>query len=213
MPAPNPPQAKDRSYLKPGLPVFSFIYALYCDPEYSEAHSALFFEALRNDRHYLEYLNAYRRDPTRPFPRAILDLSEDVPHHGNKDQVTQRYLPTRAQAWDVMPYLVRELTGTAPPANEVAAEPAPGDAVDPSPAQPNADRPLISCLAAIFLNKDPLFRKNVNSFLAGFDIAPNAQRVLTTFSQTPEGTNLTEGQMLALTPHLVEEMILWPACW
>jgi hypothetical protein len=209
MPTPDP---KDVSYLKPGLPVFSFAYALYCDPAYGAAHSKLFFEAAASNRPYFGYLDAYRRDATRRFPKAVVDLSQAVSTSGNRDQATGRYLPTRAQAWDLMPFLVRELSGVLPPASQALVEPAPGPASPPSPAITNPDRPLFSCLAAIFINEAPLFRSDPTTFLAAFDLTPQARATLLAFSKAA-ASRLTEGQALSLTPDLVEETITWPASW
>jgi hypothetical protein len=194
------------------MPVFSFAYALFCDPEYSAAHSERFFQAQSKGQSYISYLDAYRRDSTRPFPKAVADGSQAVAKDGNRDQASGRYLPTRAMAWEVMPFIIRELTGTPPLPGEQTIPLVDGPPAPFTPAIINADRPLFSCLAAIFINQDPRFLSDTTSFLTGFQLPAASIPVLTAIGKSG-AAKPSEGQIMSLTPFLVEEMTSWPAPW
>ncbi len=95
VPLTNPvPGPESRNYHKPGLPVLSFSYALYCDTEFSLANYRIWAAARAEGRDYRGYLQPYRWDQLRHFPAAAIELiAEGVP-----DQARARIRPRRATA-------------------------------------------------------------------------------------------------------------------
>jgi hypothetical protein len=204
-----------RNYHQPGLPVLSFAYALYCDTEFSLASFKIWLEARIEGRDYRGYLEPYRWDQKRRFPmRAIELIAVDVEAAKKMDD-KGRYLPTDSQAEEVAGFLLREITG-APEAPMAPGEVPPPPAQTPPPPQlpasKSAERPLLSCLAVIFMNQDPTFRKSPTTFLAGYALTEQAKAVLLEFAKGG-ATFLTGRQGQALLPDLITEFVKPPACW
>lgn len=207
------PGPETHNYHKAGLPLLSFFYALYCDAEFSQANFDIWLAARLEGRDYRGYLEPYRWDQVRRFPVAAMDIiAVEVPKN---TPVPVRYVPTLEQCWELMAFLVAEVTGApeiplAP--GETPPSPAPSPPSPRLPAAHSGERPLLSCLAVIFLNQDPKFRSAPETFLANVGISESARAILTKFGNG-NTQFLSPGQGLALLPDLVAESIKRPACW
>ena len=138
-----------KSYCNEEFPVFSFLFALYCDPEFGKNDHELWeeslpsytegggyrrptLEELRRPGVYQGYFDFYTLNDKRQFPQgARRMIAEDIPllgyviqkspDEGNKFK--GYYVPTTALAADMVhKYLLPELTGAEVP-NEPALRP------------------------------------------------------------------------------------------
>lgn len=193
-----------RSYLRPGFPTFSCTYSLYCDHELAHQEHALWLA----DKTYRGYLAFYKSDPLRIFPEhAEVIIAEWVAD--NEPAPTGLLAPTREQCWEFMPFLIDELSGQPPEAPNPTPPP---PSVDRTPVSPSAERPLLSCLACIFLNNDQRFFTDTEAFLCDFGLRDESVKTLRAFAQNGSGF-LTRGQAMALSPALVDEFVKMPAVW
>lgn len=193
-----------RTYLRPGFPVFSFAYAWYADAEFSLEER----KQVAVDPTYRGFLDHYLNDPVRTFAPEARDLVSVV-IQGNPVEPKGGHRPTRAQSWALMPFIVAELAnlpGVAP-----STPPAPSP-FDRTPASRNAERPLLSCLACIFLNQDRRFKENVEEYLCDYGLGDESVATLRGFAASP-GDFLTHGQALSLSAALVDEFIRHPVSW
>jgi hypothetical protein len=208
--------AETRNYHRPGLPVLSFAYALYCDTEFSLANFKVWAAAKAQGRDYRGYLEPYRWDQKRRFPMRAMELiAADVPAARQQEASTGRYLPTNAQSEEVAAFLLAEITGAPEAPMEPGEVPPSEPTTSPPPLLPaskSGDRPLLSCLAVIFMNQDPSFRLSPTTFLADYALTPRAKDVLLDFGNGAANF-LTAQQGQALLPDLVAEFVKPSACW
>jgi hypothetical protein len=184
--------------------VLSFTYALYCDLELAQQEHAKW----ELDHSYRGYLDFYKADPTRPFPEQAEDIIAEWVSR-NPRTPTGLFMPTREQSWDFVPHLIDELTGkpVTPP-----SPPPPPPSVDRTPAAPSAERPLLSCLACIFVNQDQTYYADRERFLCDFGLRDESLRTLRSFAEL-QAPVLTPGQALSLSAALVDELVKMPAVW
>jgi hypothetical protein len=192
------------TYFKAGYPVLSFLYAMYTDSAVSDDAIARY----RRDHNDDGYLNPYRVDEQRPFPKGARDIIHvELPATRPEEGPKHVRRPDAALVEKAMPYLVAEMAKLPPQ---------PGDGVSPPPssapaskAAVNAEFPLVSCLGVIFLNQDPAFQTNPDRFLAQFNLPASVASLLKAFAAT--GTP-TADQAFALLPALTDELTS-KACW
>jgi len=220
---------KLQTYYQKEFPLLSFTYALYCDGEFRRREVAEW----RENHEYRGYLDTYHytagghaaasasgghnpRAAGRGFPAVTEDIIvNEVAAHGRRDSES-RYLPTREQAWVSALDLLSEIadreylvSGTKYAEHKSNSKEKP----QPAPAVPIADRPLISCLAVIFLDPERSFRAgDLDAFFDQFDLNPSDEKILRTFGRS-EDKFLKLGQALTLAPSLVEELLKPPGCW
>jgi hypothetical protein len=211
-------------YCNDDFPVLSFAYALFCDHKFrTTAHAEwlksleehapkgvrLTAEVLKNPKIYDDYLLQYIKNRGVKFPQEAIDfikvtVATNPPEKG-------LYAPTKEQgAWFANKFLVPELMGDAGrKAATAAATPAP-----PKPAKSNGERPLIACLAQIFVNvpPDPAFVTDPEKFLTQAGITKNEKDVLLQFHKG-KSKHLTKDQAEKLVPGLAREFSMDPYVW
>jgi hypothetical protein len=198
------------NYLEPGFPVLSYTYALYCDREFSNEEFERWLKAQREGKDYRDYLNPYTFD-ARPFPMAAETLiAEKVATQGIHNLSTGRYRPSILQAWEIMPHIVAEVANKPIQAlQRPAADIQPSRQAEP---KPSAERPVLSCLACIFVGKDLQWREAPTAFLDKFALTPDVRYVLQAFGNSRDPW-LSEGQAMAMGSSMVQELVAEPECW
>jgi hypothetical protein len=192
------PVPTNYTYLRTGFPVLARLYATYCDHAVGEAERRAW---LASGRTSTSYMDAYEADPSYPPILGAIYVAV-----GNNEPVVEHrenyYVPTRSQCEVIIPALVAELTRTPP--------------VDQNPgraqAKPSGERPLLSCLAMLFLNPTRPQEADAASFLDDFALPSQAYEVLLQFllAQKPFMT-VTEASWLV--PYLLDELTSRPMVW
>jgi hypothetical protein len=218
-------------YCNDDFPVLSFCYALYCDNDFSTKANTkwrqslglpvsgyaqapggnppkLTAEVLSSQKAYDGYLDDYRNNRKVEFPKkAINFIKVTVALNPPKGIL---YAPTKEQgAAFAKDYLVPELMGTAPVSHNAAATQRAGKR---EPAKENGERPLIACLARIFLNEDSTFKANPAKFLKDANIGTKENAALLAFGNAKR-KHLTEQEADDLVQGLANEFSEPPFPW
>jgi hypothetical protein len=210
----------DLNYCNDRYPVLSFAYALYCEagfrePERNEwrksAGAAAAYTPAILAGAYDGFLDYFSRDLDRGFPPAIRDLIRLQVPMNPPDFVDERgaFNPSPAQASQAAASILDELMGRAPGPNAAANA---GSRPARNKARINAQRPVLSCLAVIFLNQDPAFTNAPQDFLAGQELTPLERQALLQFGSSGR-TTLAESEAQALRPAIEDELQRFPSCW
>jgi hypothetical protein len=186
-------------YSRQGVPLLSFLFALHCDEKFSRKE----YERWLKDWEYDGYLKVYLRDMKRPFPALAIPLIKDVPKANIKDS-NGRYLPAKECAQEMSQMLAAELAYTATPSGNSA----PKDAAFRYPG-----RPLLSCLAMVYLNEDKAFWSSTDSFLADFKFDPAVQTIFKSLAKMDKPATMVVNDAAKLVPYLTKEFCAPPACW
>jgi hypothetical protein len=194
---PGPGGGEAGHFLNPDVPVLSFLYALYCDAEFSERE----FEIWKTDpSNYRGYFRDYIRVGGREFPRAAQELiAAQVPM--NRPVQGGRYKPTWDQAREcVNQYLVPELT--LQPENGQRNR-------SPRRATFNPDRPVLSSLGIYFLNLEERLPVELTQLGVPAEVAAVMRDVRWAF-----GRPYFELQQVAvLAPAIQKELTTGEAAW
>jgi hypothetical protein len=196
----------DRDYCNDDYPVVSFLFALYCDAEFSAIANQRFIES---EGKWDRYLDKYRKNIRRSFPPgAARVIHVEVPSNDQQPLGSGRYVPTREQCTAfIKDFLVPELA-LIPVAQ---ANQPPAD-LPLDPAFPNATRPVLSSLALIFLNRSR--QAQLDDVLQTRGVSPAARAVLERVQWTAEGRPyMTEKDVNDLEPALTDDMTRLPSMW
>lgn len=210
---PVPPVPFPVNYCNDNFPLLSFAYAVYCggntqsgvmEYENKQVRASLNLVAnyvpgtlpsvavAQDPAVYRGYLDYYTTNQARRFPGAsqqvvsVEVISNDVPFWNPPLNITR---PKPQQCSTYVQELVLELQGAAVP----QALPGENVAVNNAPRPPrknasrNDFRPMLSCLAVIFLNDDASFRQNPAAFLADYELSAAAVAALTAYGQRLAG--------------------------
>ena len=192
-----------KSYLNQDFPVTSFVYAIYCDVEYSKY---VVKKYIQNPEDWSP-LEIYTASTKRPFPEpAEVLLYEEVPSR-MKGYAPGTYNPPGGPAAKLfLKFVMPELTYQAG-ASEAAPQPPPNLAQ--FTAELTAERPLLSCLGQIFLNNntpfDPLTAPGIDD-----EVKAALSRVRRTANGRPY---LDPNDALALLPAFIDDVTAPPARW
>jgi hypothetical protein len=231
--APTKPYYKD--YCNDEFPVLSFSYALYCDPKFAEqahawwAHSVeskigkgvkLTAAVLAEHGIYDDYLDDYIQNRTRVFPYGAIEIiTEKVAANGSQYVQKGLYAPSPGQAKEfVEEYLVPELAGVRQDAamrkDAAVAKVKKDPGQERGHAEPNPNRPVLSCLAAIFVNPKGIesFRKAPDASLARFELTAAERETLMHFAKG-NGSHLTPAEARVFAPRLEDEFQRAPYVW
>jgi hypothetical protein len=210
----------DLNYCNDKYPVLSFAYALYCEAGFREPERNAWRVSAGPADEYTEeklrtaydgFLDYFGRGIDRAFPEEMRELIRvKVPMNGPDfvDDVGA-FNPNEVQAQQAAAAILAELTGTAP------AAPAGGAAAgrpDRKNAKIDPQRPVISCLAVIFLNQNAAFRAAPKDFLAGQELTPAERSALVDFGVSGR-TVLNAAEAAALRPGIELELQRFPSCW
>jgi hypothetical protein len=210
----------DVNFCNDQFPVLSFTYALFCEAEYREPERAVWrFSAGPRANYtmaslaaaYSGFLDYYTRGVQTEFPSSIRALvTQQVPMNTD-DFVDERgaFNATPQQAEEAADAIMAELTGNGPP-----APPGGSAAGRPGARKPrrSAQRPVLSCLAMIFLDEDSTFNDAPLNFLLGHELTAAERRTLLDFGTTPRVV-LNNAEAAVLKPGLVLELQRFPSCW
>jgi hypothetical protein len=224
---------KKINYCNDEFPVLSFAYALYCDPVFSKLAHKLWMQsvkaaipakdekeeyghesvaaALATPNIYDGYLDNYKRNRKREFPSKALKLiTVEVAAKGPRYPTGILYSPKTAQAKELVDdYLLKELTGNAPKADSKAPEQKQTHkaSVDPT-------KPVLSCLAMIFVNETPpeKFTKDAEDFLWDLELREEERQALIAFKKRG-AKYLNEDEAKVFADALVDEFCRAPCVW
>jgi hypothetical protein len=219
-------------YCNDDFPVLSFAYALYCDTKFAELAHKLWLDsinkklgkgakltaaALDDSGIYDDYLDDYIQNRKRVFPYAAIELitakvAANPPVEGDL------YAPTKEQVTEfVDKYLIPELTDAPAQPAGAARDAAPAVKRAKAPgtkklAVQNPRRPVLSCLARIFVNQDPDFEKDPVPFLSRVELNADERRALVEFGESKR-TYLTLAEAEVFAPKLEDEFRRAPYVW
>ena len=181
------------------FPVLSFLFALHCDVEYSERT----FRRYLNDQTDKSYLDNYVSGNRRVFPAGAIHLIHDVVPK-NPPTSDGHYPPTRGQSSQmIVQYMLPELTYVAST-----------DELSPTPPVNigfyDSSRPLLSCLALIFMNGDKTFDPASKKDQLTPEVCEALKRTAWAGNGRPF---LAAADVLTLLPTLVDEFALGRAVW
>jgi hypothetical protein len=216
-----PNQTPNLNYCNDKYPVLSFVYALYCERDFrvperthwrqsAGPHGS--YDVAELKAAYSGYLDYFTRNVDVAFPDEAKELITIRVPLNSADFLDEHdaYNPDAVQARTAARFMLDEMQGFAPPAPPGTANTAGRPAR--LAATINAQRPVISCLAVIFLNQDADFKADPAKFLAGQELTPAERKALVAFGKGQRDV-LFESEADALRPGIELELQRFPACW